>query len=112
MATKRENETFTMWTHIENGRHMPRRIHRMEIVVNGRTHMIEGDNLPDVMVTDCGQARKGTHLATLLLNSKKKEVFVPSLAQPWPLGRDFLHILIGFVGFVMFRFFILLLLDV
>jgi len=84
----------------------------MEIVVNGRTHMIEGDNLPDVMITDCGNARKGEHLATLLLNPTKKQVYIPDLAKPWPLGRDVLHLIFGFCGFVMFRFLLLLLLDI
>lgn len=110
MAIQQKDEKFVKWMHIENGNHMVRRIHEMQLVMKGKTYVLDGDQLPDVMVTNCGESHKGRHVAQLILNPQKR-TYIPDVAQPWPLGRDVIHLGLGFVGFVMFRFFLFLLIE-
>ncbi len=73
MALKHGSEHYTHWTHMENGKVMPRRIHRMEIQdALGRMHIIEKDNLPEAVLTSTGQANEGKSIARILLRPKSK----------------------------------------
>ena len=63
MALKQGKESFTKWTHVENGKVMVRRIHRIEIQArNGSLYTIRGDQLPDFIQTSAGRVIQA-HLA-------------------------------------------------
>jgi hypothetical protein len=48
MALRHADEHYTKWTHVENGKVLTRRLHRLEIQArDGRTYVIRGEKLPD-----------------------------------------------------------------
>jgi len=105
MALQQGSERFTKWTHVENGKVLTRRLHRMEVQArDGRLYVIKGDELPDAIQTNCGTAYKGEHLAQILLHPGS--ITRRSLASrgPWPDGRDALNFAIGFLATVVLRF--------
>jgi hypothetical protein len=111
MALQQGSERFTKWTHVENGKVLTRRLHRMEVQArDGRMYVIKGDELPDAIQTNCGAAYKGEHLAQILLNPNKINTRCYELGSggPWPNGRDALNIAIGFLAVVALRFFVTL----
>ena len=107
MALQQGSERFTKWTHVENGKVLTRRLHRMEVQArDGRMYVIKGDKLPDSIQTNCGQGYKGEHLAQILLHPDKIHTGSYELGTggPWPNGRDALNFAIGFLATVALRF--------
>jgi hypothetical protein len=106
MALKQGSERYTMWTHVENGKVLSRRLHRIEVQArDGRLHVIEGDKLPDFLQTCAGVGYQGLHLAQILL--KPGPIKLPLLSEEprlWPTGRDTMNMALGFVGFILARF--------
>ena len=109
MALKHGSEEhFTKWMHMENGKAMVRRLHRLEIQATcGRLHILTGDKLPDALVTSAGQGHKGAHVGQILMNPKKlKEVngvsFEPD--RRWPCSRDAIQWLLGIAFAVFWNF--------
>lgn len=106
MAIKRGREYFTYCTHIENGDVVPRRIHRLEVKdAKGKTHILTGKKLPDLIVTNAGDGHKGAHTGYVLLGKepaqRKAKTKVDRPDDQWPSVRDFLQIAIGFLAFSM-----------
>ncbi len=105
MAIKRGQEYFTYCTHIENGDVFPRRIHRLEIRdAKGKTHILTGKQLPDLILTNAGHGHKGAHTGHILLGSEPAEKAKEKIERSdgaWPEARDFLQIAIGFLVFSM-----------
>lgn len=105
MAIKRGQEYFTYFTHIEDGNVFPRRIHRLEIRdAKGKTHILTGEQLPDLIVTNVGHGHKGAHTGHILLANeptKEPKTKVDRPAGKWPSVHDFLQIAIGFLAFSM-----------
>jgi len=107
MALKESSEGyFTKWMHMENGKVLVRRLHRLEIQsASGQLHVLTGENLPDAIVTNAGEGFKGAHLGQILLNPQHR--FVASSTLPvvkedrCPTGRDVISGLIG-IAFVLF----------
>jgi hypothetical protein len=108
MALEHDGEYFTKLTHVENGNAIVRRIHRIEVqAADGRLHVIKGRYLPDFIQTNTGRGFKGVHLAQILLSPRSvKPDYVPPTCRPWPIGRDVLHIVIGILVAIAFRFFL------
>lgn len=109
MALEHDGENFTRWTHVENGQVLNRRLHRIEIQANdGRLHVLEGDKLPDFLQTCTGHGYKGLHTAQVLLSPGKVHASVSERIVLWPSGRDFLHVVLGFVLFIGARIIVVL----
>ena len=91
MAIKQEKESYTKWAHLENGKVMVRRIHRMEVQGrNGVLYVLRGNELPDFIQTCAGQAHRGAHLAQILLKPEslpRRGAFNDPGAKPWPSLR-------------------------
>ena len=106
MALKHTGEHFTRWTHVENGRVLNRRLHRIEVQANdGRLYVITGDGLPDFIQTNTGNGHKGDHIAQILLDPKRhKSNVIVSEPAAWPSARDVLGFAIGFFSIVLLRF--------
>ena len=108
MAIKHDKECYTKWTHVENGKVLVRRIHRIEVQArNGGLYVLRGDKLPDFIQTSAGEGFKGEHLAQILLNPEsisQRAPFTAPVANPWPTLRDFVNVGIGFLTFLMLRF--------
>ena len=112
MALRQNEERFTSWTHLENGKVMNRRLHRLEIQArDGRLHIVTGDKLPEFIGTCAGHGHKGAHVAEILLAPEKlstRPAYQPPDMQPWPVSRDVVHMALGFIGFLAIRFFLAL----
>ena len=68
MALKHGSDHYTKWVHMENGKVMVRRIHRLEIQdARGRLHAITREQLPESILTSTGDAKKSPHIARILL---------------------------------------------
>ena len=108
MAIKQGTESFMKWVHMENGKTMVRRIHRLEVQArNGQLYILKGDKLPDTFVSQCGEGLKGEHLGQILLKPESMPKRTPCPApnaNPWPCWRDIMSLGIGFFGFVIFKF--------
>ena len=108
MAIKQDKECYTKWTHVENGKVLVRRIHRMEIQArNGQLYVLRDDKLPDFIQTCAGVGYKGAHLAQILLRPEtisRRSPFPAPVAKPWPTLRDVVSVAIGFMAFIMLRF--------
>ncbi len=107
MALKQGSERFTKWTHVENGKVLTRRLHRIEVQASdGRLYVVRGDSLPDAIQTNCGTAYKGDHLAQILLKpgAISARSYELGSSGPWPNGRDALNFALGFLGTVVLRF--------
>ncbi len=103
MALKQGTETFTKWTHVENGKILVRRIQRLEVQArDGRLYIITGEDLPDFIQTNTGNGTKGDNLAQILLKGGQKPTFFRMESRPWPTARDAFNFLIGFclIGFL------------
>lgn len=108
MALQQGTEHFTKWTHVENGKVLTRRLHRLEIqALDGRLYVIQGDRLPDYIQTSAGQGFKGEHLAQILLNPERMKA-PPVPSQPWPSFRDACQIGLGLLALVLLKFIIAL----
>jgi len=108
MALKHKETKYTKWTHVENGKVLVRRIHRLEVQArNGCLYTLLGDKLPDFIQTSTGEGYKGVHLAQILLSPEsiqQRTPYTAPVAKPWPSLRDLFSVAIGFVGFILLRF--------
>ncbi len=105
MALKQGEETFTKWTHVENGKVLVRRIQRLEVQArDGRLYVITGADLPDFIQTNTGNGRKGDNLAQILLKGGQKSTFFRMESRPWPTARDALNFVIGFFAIGILKF--------
>lgn len=111
MALKHGSEYFTKLTHIENGKIVPRRIHRLEVQDrHGRLHILTGEKLPDYIQINTGHGYAGKHLGQILLGTKglsltDSVLSLPRVEMPaWPCFRDLLSALMGFLLFFALRF--------
>ena len=108
MAIRQNKESYTKWTHVENGKVMVRRIHRIEVQArNGTLYTLREDKLPDFIQTSAGQGHKGEHLAQILLNPEtlnRRAPFTVPLTKPWPSLRDLMNVIIGFAAFSLVNF--------
>ena len=98
--------SFTKWMHMENGKVLVRRLHRLEIQsASGQLHVLTGSNLPDAIVTNSGEGFKGAHLGQILLKPKQRLLSLNSLPEykedRWPTSRDAIQWIIAF-AFVLF----------
>jgi hypothetical protein len=97
---------YCKWMHIENGNTIVRRVHRIEVQgKDGRLYVLEDDGLPDTVVMNTGVGYRGKHLAQVLLDPKPtlgRERVQPG-DNPWPNGRDALHVSAGFMGLLVIR---------
>lgn len=102
---KKEEARFTRWMHMENGKTMVRRLHRLEIQSSaGHLHVITGDKLPHAMITSAGKGYKGAHVGQILLAPSKirYQHGVPYVEdRRWPTGRDAIQWMIG-IAFILF----------
>jgi hypothetical protein len=107
MALKQGSDCFTKWTHVENGRVMVRRIHRIEVQArNGHLYTLRGDHLPDFIQTSAGTGFKGEHLAQILLSPEipdRRPTYRPE-PRPWPTFRDIVNLGLGFLAIVLLKF--------
>ena len=114
MALKSENETesHTKWVHVENGKVMVRRIHRMEVQARtGVMYTLRGKDLPDFIQTSAGEGYKGAHLAQIILKPEKisrRTPYTAPIANPFPSLRDVGNMGFGVLAFLLFRFFVYL----
>lgn len=109
LKTSKSEAGYTKWTHVENGKVLVRRIHRMEVQVpNGRLYVLRDDQLPDYIQTCAGEGYTGAHLAQILLNPKSlsERNFIPAVATPYPTLRDLFNAGLGVVCFLLVRFFL------
>jgi len=105
MALKHQEERFVRWTHVENGKVLNRRLHRIEVqAADGRLYVLTGDQLPDFIQTCTGQGHRGKHIMQVLANPRAEADWTPPESKPWPVGRDVLHATLGVVGFLLLRF--------
>ncbi len=103
MALKHGDEHYTMFTFTENGQVMNRRLHRIEFQDRtGKVHVLEGKQLPNHIMAHTGQAQKGQHCATILLEPEKAKSLIP---EAWPTHRDVLNGLAAVVLFMMMQHF-------
>ena len=76
--SKKEVEHYTKWVHMENGKNLVRRIHRLEIqAADGRLYIVTGAKLPEMMVSNCGFGHTGANVAQILLKPDTKMKYVP-----------------------------------
>jgi hypothetical protein len=94
MALRQGSESYTKWTHVENGRVVSRRLHRIVLQTpDGDLKMITGEKLPDSIQTWSGYAYQGENLTRTLLShdSPQKRVLGqaprPSAKDGWWLPR-------------------------
>ena len=104
MALKQGNDSYTKWTHVENGNVMVRRIHRIEIQDRkGRLHVLSAETLPDFIQTSAGVGHKGKHMAQILFGPESVKGRAPD-TQPWPTLRDVTNVGMGILLLVMLKF--------
>ena len=109
MALVHGKEHYTNFTHMENGKVMTRRLHRIEVQArDGRMYSFTDDRLPDAIVTNCGHAYKGEHLAQILLRPGDCATYQASKANAWPNLRDVVNLFLGFLSISILRFVIAL----
>jgi len=106
MALKHGSESFTKLVHMENGKVLVRRLHRLEVQsASGQLHVLTGDKLPDSITTNTGQGYKGAHLGQILLKPKQRLSLLSELNDykddRWPTSRDAINWMIG-IAFVLF----------
>ena len=110
MALHQSKVHHTKWMHMENGKAMVRRLHRMEIQAkNGRVYTLRGENLPEAMITNVGDSHKGEHVAQILLNPRPTPSLTSEEINFYPKARDVLHIGLGIFCFLLVRFVLVLL---
>ncbi|MFO0979946.1 MAG: hypothetical protein U0996_26340 [Planctomycetaceae bacterium] len=102
MALKQKDEHFTHFTHFENGKALHRHLHRLEVqAADGKLYVVEGQHLPDSIMTYAGIGHRGEHFAQILMDPRRqpRQTFLPE-PDPWPCGRDMLNFLLG-IGMVL-----------
>ena len=101
MALKHGEESFTMFTHVEDGKVLNRRIHRIEVQArDGRLYVLEGKQLPAFIQTNAGAGFKGQHVMQVLLKPGPRS---EAPLGPWPTGRDLVHGVLGILFCVLVR---------
>ena len=107
MALKHGEDFYTMFTHVENGQVLNRRLHRIEMQGrDGRLYVLEGRQLPDFIQTNTGTGSKGAHVAQILL--KPGDAAAESggwLADTLPRWLTFRDLSSGFFGIVFYLIF-------
>jgi hypothetical protein len=104
MAIRHGDEYFTRWTHVENGKVLNRRLHRIEIQArDGRLYIVTGEKLPDFLQTCSGHGYKGEHIAQILMHPKVGRS-PDAEPKPWPTSRDALHAVLGLGLFLLLQF--------
>lgn len=110
LKSEKDSEQHTKWVHVENGKVMVRRIHRMEIQARtGVMYRLRGKDLPDFIQTSAGDGYKGAHLAQILLKPEKipqRTPYTATVANPYPSLRDLANMGFGILGFLLLRFII------
>lgn len=105
MALKHGDTYFCKWLHFENGRLTHRRLHVLEIQArDGRIYSIQGDKLPQALVTSTGDKVQGEHVAQILLHPEKTKRLPLTIEKtPSPLTfRDIMAMIFGFWMFPVF----------
>lgn len=97
---------YCKFTLIENGNPLTRRIH--EIIVQdlfGLIHRIFGDRLPDSITVITGESQTDYHTLEILTSPEtlRRTSEQRSDGYRWPVGRDVLHVAIGFAGLQLMR---------
>ncbi len=107
---KNETEQYMKWVHVESGKVMVRRIHRMDIQARtGAMYRLSGKDLPDFIQTSAGEGYKGAHVAQILLKPEKiqrRTPFTAPVANPFPSLRDLGNMGFGVLAFLLLRFII------
>ena len=95
MALRQGSECFTKWTHVEEGKVLNRRLHRIELQIgDGGLHTITGNRLPDFILTCTGHGYIGPDLAQILLSPKspfhrfQKQASQLAAIACWPVSRQ------------------------
>lgn len=108
LKTSKDEASYTKWTHVENGKILVRRIHRIEVQArNGTLYTLRGQDLPDFIQTSAGEGYRGAHLAQILLNPEtisQRTPYTAPVANPFPSLRDLANIGLGLVSFMLLRF--------
>ena len=105
MALKRGEEHFTMFSFSEDHDGVNRRVHRITLQDRtGKVHILEGKALPHKLTLDTGKARKGNHVAEILLKPESaSSLFSLPEGEIWPSRRDVAHGLVGIALFVLMQ---------
>ena len=103
MSTKQQEECYTHFTHLENGKVMNRHLHQLIVQDRrGQVHTLEGRYLPQAIVTFTGQSHKGLHIGEILLGKRQ---YLPADVSAWPTARDAVHLGIGVIVLLLLNFF-------
>jgi hypothetical protein len=117
-ALRQAIECFTRLDHVENGGTLHRRVHRIEVQVDGRLYVLTGSKLPEFIGISTGQGHKGEHRAQILMSPGSLAGVVqehsdwPPATDAWPGLRDVVHLALGVVGFLVIRFLLNLIISV
>ena len=103
MSIKQQEECYTHFTHLENGKVMNRHLHQLIVQDRrGQVHTLEGRYLPQAIVTFTGQSHKGLHIGEILLGKRQ---YLPAEVSAWPTARDAVHLGIGVIVLLLLNFF-------
>jgi hypothetical protein len=103
---KKGGDRYCVFQLLENGKPQTRRF--PEVVVQdaeGVVHRLTGDELPLYIGGYTGESHTGHHTLEILLRPKKLKRTPEPQAEGyrWPVGRDVLHVAIGFLGLQLLR---------
>ncbi len=99
MAVKQGTAYFCKWLHYESGRLTHRRLNVLEIQArDGLVYTVQGDKLPQSLVTYTGDKVQGQNVAQILLHPEKtKRLPLMFEKTPSPLTfRDLVAMIFGF----------------
>lgn len=103
--TKGEEE-YCKFTLIENAVPVTRRIHELVIQDEvGKIHRVSGDKLPSSMTAITGDSQTDHHTLEILISPRKLRRIAEQRSDGyrWPVGRDVLHVAIGFAGLQLLK---------
>lgn len=105
MALEAKGRRFCKVVHNENGRSVTRRIHSMTVqAADGRTHQLEGRDLPDSLILHSGVLYRGAHLAEVLLSPKDAKASLLLPTTGWISKRDAFFLVLGIFIFNVITF--------
>jgi hypothetical protein len=86
---------------MENGKPIPRNVHEMIVQdTEGIIHRVIGEQLPSDMVVYTGDSHTGHNILHILLHPRRIKRQLAEVERDrgyqWPVGRDMLHVLLGF----------------
>lgn len=99
-------EGYCKFTLVENGSPLTRRIHEMVIQDEvGKLHRVSGDKLPSSMTAITGECQTDHHTLEILISPRKLRRISEQRSDGyrWPVGRDVLHVAIGFAGLQLLK---------